>query len=60
MFGNITGGGEISSSTNYNPTSYVQVIFKNFTDNSSYHMNVEYCYALLTQIKRKEFLFGLC
>lgn len=31
MFGNITGGGSISSSTNYNPTSYVQVIREDFT-----------------------------
>lgn len=25
MFGNITGGGEISSRENYNPTPYVEV-----------------------------------
>lgn len=31
MFGNITGGGSISSLTNYNPTSYVQVIREDFT-----------------------------
>lgn len=31
MFGNITGGGSISSLTNYNPTSYVQVIKEDFT-----------------------------
>ena len=27
MFGNITGGGTISSKTDYNPTDYVQVVF---------------------------------
>ena len=26
MFGNITGGGQISSTTNYNPTSYVRTV----------------------------------
>ncbi len=29
-FGNITGGGSISSKTDYNPTPYVEVIRKNF------------------------------
>ena len=35
MFGNITGGGTISSKTNYNPTPYVKTIMKDFT-----HMKV--------------------
>ena len=26
MFGNVTGGGELSSKTNYNPTDYVEVV----------------------------------
>ena len=26
MFGNITGGGELSSKKNYNPTAYVMVV----------------------------------
>lgn len=60
MFGNITGGGEISSSINYNPTSYVQVIFKDFTDNSLYHISIENVYVLPASIKRKEFLFDFC
>ena len=30
MFGNITGGGEISSKSDYNPTSYVEVAFASF------------------------------
>lgn len=29
MFGNMTGGGELSSKTNYNPTDYPEVIKKN-------------------------------
>ena len=35
MFGNITGGGTLSSKTNYNPTPYVDVILKDFTKLSS-------------------------
>ncbi len=31
MFGNITGGGKISSKTDYNPTPYVSVILKDFS-----------------------------
>ena len=30
MFGNVTGGGELSSKTNYNPTPYVAVIWEEF------------------------------
>ncbi len=60
MFGNITGGGEISSSTNYNPTSYVQVIFKDFTDNSLHCVSIECSYILPSAIRRKEFLFDFC
>ena len=33
MFGNITGGGTISSKTNYNPTDYVQVVLSPFAGN---------------------------
>lgn len=31
MFGNITGGGTLSSKSDYNPTSYVEVIRKDFS-----------------------------
>jgi hypothetical protein len=30
MFGNITGGGSISSKTDYNPTPYIPVSKKDF------------------------------
>ena len=30
MFGNVTGGGELSSKSNYNPTPYVAVIWEEF------------------------------
>ena len=32
MFGNITGGGTLSSKTHYNPTSYVSVVWEEFPD----------------------------
>ena len=35
MFGNITGGGEISSKTNYNPTPYVPVYNGSLVDNNT-------------------------
>ncbi len=35
MFGNITGGGDISSTTNYNPTPYVDCIFDNLPSAAS-------------------------
>ena len=60
MFGNITGGGEISSSTNYNPTSYVHVIFKDFTDNSLDYVINGYCCILQISIRRKEFIYDFC
>ena len=31
MFGNITGGGSISSKNDYNPTPYVSVVLSDFT-----------------------------
>lgn len=37
IFGNITGGGEISNKKNCNPTEYVEVIFKDF---SKFNINV--------------------
>ncbi len=32
MFGNITGGGKLSSRTDYNPTDYVETVHRNFTN----------------------------
>ncbi len=32
VFGNITGGGELSSKTNYNPTPYVPTAYKSFSE----------------------------
>lgn len=45
MFGNITGGGEISNKKNCNPTEYVKVILKDFTKlNISVNNNKYYFY----------------
>ena len=42
MFGNITGGGTISSKYDYNPTDYVQVVRRNlFTSTSTQTASVE-------------------
>lgn len=35
MFGNITGGGKISSKTDYNPTPYVQVVLDKITSEAA-------------------------
>lgn len=40
MFGNITGGGTISSKYDYNPTAYVPVIYKSLTDD---YLNLSSC-----------------
>ena len=32
MFGNVTGGGTLSSKTHYNPTPYVEVVLKSLTE----------------------------
>lgn len=44
IFGNITGGGTISSKTDYNPTPYVPVVSQGLTDNSL-HANNTVIYA---------------
>ena len=42
MFGNITGGGKISSQYDYNPTPYVQVVRRNlFTSTQTQTASVE-------------------
>ena len=41
MFGNITGGGTLSSKTDYNPTSYVEVERTNFVLTSSINIFLE-------------------
>lgn len=39
MFGNITGGGQISSTSDYNPTAYVKTAYKDFSIISTFIIN---------------------
>ena len=50
MFGNVTGGGTLSSKYNYNPTSYVQVVRASLTAETA--ITVVYCY-----IPKEEYVF---
>ena len=50
MFGNVTGGGTLSSKYNYNPTSYVQVVHAPLTAETA--ITVVYCY-----IPKEEYVF---
>lgn len=60
MFGNITGGGEISSSTNYNPTSYAQVIMKDFTSSSKESVElINYCITP-NLLRKREIISKFC
>ena len=49
MFGNVTGGGELSSKTNYNPTPYVPVVLASLkTESADNSARVQYyVYAIL-------------
>ncbi len=55
MFGNITGGGTISSKYNYNPTDYVAVVrknlFKDTTENAS--TTIEYVEVAFVYFNKK-------
>ncbi len=57
MFGNITGGGAISSKYNYNPTPYVQVVRRNlYVDNLTQVAEIEIVEITLVYLDRKNFL----
>ncbi len=53
MFGNMTGGGTLSSKTDYNPTSYVQVVLEALgeTQTSMTAVALPACYVLLSLAK---------
>lgn len=54
MFGNITGGGTISSKYDYNPTPYVKVVRRNlFISNASQTAKVEIVYLTFIYFDRK-------
>ena len=59
MFGNITGGGEISSYTNYNPTPYVEVERSDFTLTSSITARNERLLSLPPKFKNEDELLVL-
>ena len=59
MFGNITGGGELSSKYNYNPTEYVRVIKKDITtliDLENFETSKEEIVVNVIIKKKEEFL----
>ena len=40
MFGNITGGGELSSKYDYNPTPYIEVKLSSFENDFAYGVSI--------------------
>ena len=55
MFGNITGGGKLSSTSNYNPSPYVPVILKNFKNNYSFLFSQNCMNIPLTFLKQDKY-----
>ena len=51
MFGNITGGGTISSKYDYNPTDYVEVVLSNFNTSN---MEIDIILIPINILKRKQ------
>ena len=62
MFGNITGGGTISSKNNYNPTPYVPVVLGKLTSVSLYAAEVDYeqDYIVYAWVDRRAFEMPMC
>ena len=60
MFGNITGGGKISSKTDYNPTPYIPVAMGSLTFQSTAESAAEVSYILFAWIDKKAFAEVLC
>jgi hypothetical protein len=56
MFGNVTGGGTISSKYNYNPTPYVQVIRKNLYTGETNNASIEYIEVAFIYFDKKYFI----
>ena len=53
MFGNITGGGTISSKYDYNPTDYVSVVRKNLYKGAIETSNLEFIEVAFIYIDKK-------
>ena len=59
MFGNITGGGKISSTTNYNPTPYVAVARRAFVEKFEYEqVLVLVDVYFLSYLEKRSFAFA--
>ena len=54
MFGNVTGGGTLSSKYNYNPTPYVEVIYASLVNKDNVTSNVSETVVLLWLPRRGE------
>ena len=54
MFGNITGGGTLSSKYDYNPTPYVEVVRSEFVNNQS--LNIMFDFVVPSFKKEEMFL----
>ena len=56
MFGNITGGGTISSKYDYNPTPYVEVIRKNLYTAKAESISIEYVEVAFIYFDKKYYI----
>ena len=56
MFGNITGGGTISSKYDYNPTPYVKVIRKNLFTGETESASIEYIEVAFIYLNKKYYI----
>ena len=56
MFGNISGGGTISSKYDYNPTPYVQVIRKNLFTGETESASIEYIEVAFIYFEKKYYI----
>ena len=62
MFGNVTGGGTISSKTDYNPTPYVPVVMGRLSDVVEKMAETENDanYVVYAWVDRRAFEIALC
>ena len=58
MFGNITGGGKLSSKTNYNPTPYVVSVKYEFVPEYTYEEDTVAIYVDFFYFDRRFFSFA--
>ena len=58
MFGNITGGGTISSKYDYNPTPYVAVVRRNLYNGATQTATIEYIEVAFVYFNKKYYFDG--